>query len=73
MTQHGLIPMTASGSETTQYPDGLWFAKDCYALFGGHSSAALLVGALALGVNCAVSNVDWSIGAALSCEQPLAA
>lgn len=73
MTQHGLIPMTASGSETTQYPDGLWFAKDCYALVGGSSSSALPVGALALAVDIAVSLVYWGIGAALSCEQPLAA
>lgn len=73
MTEHGLIPTTASGSETTQYPDGLWFAKDCYALVGGDSYSALLVGALALAVISALSNVSWNIGAALSCEQPLAA
>ena len=73
MTQHGLIPMTASGSETTQYPDGLWFAKDCYALVGGGSAHALHVGALALHVCYAVSFVGWAVGAALSCEQPLAA
>lgn len=34
---------------------------------------ALPVGALALSVASAVSAVDWGIGAALSCEQPLAA
>lgn len=73
MTEHGLIPTTASGSETTQYPDGLWFAKDCYALVGGGSNFALHVGALALAVSLALSVADWVIGAALSCEQPLAA
>ena len=73
MTEHGLIPTTASGSETTQYPDGLWFAKDCYALVGGASGTALLVGALALYVSHALSAASWHIGAALSCEQPLAA
>ncbi len=73
MTAQGLIPTTASGSETTQYPDGLWYAKDCYALVGGASDRGFLVGALALYVSNAVSVSDWRIGAALSCEQPLAA
>ena len=43
------------------------------ALVGGGSSDALRVGALALRVSAAVSYVSWSVGAALSCEQPLAA
>lgn len=73
MIEHGLIPMTASGSETTQYPDGLWFAANCYALVGGGCSTGLHVGALALIVNIALSTASWSIGSALSCEQPLAA
>lgn len=73
MTEHGLIPTTASGSETTQYPDGLWFAKDCYALVGGPSDVALRVGALALAVTHALSYAAWYVGSALSCEQPLAA
>ena len=73
MTKDGLIPMTASGSETTQYPDGLWFAANCYAIVGGSSDYALHVGALALSVSNALSDAAWSIGAALSCEQPLAA
>lgn len=73
MTEHGLIPMTASGSETTQYPDGLWYAKDCYAFVGGDSDYGFLVGGLALNVHNAVSSAHWCFGAALSCEQPLAA
>ena len=73
MIEHGLIPMTASGSETTQYPDGLWFAANCYALVGGSCNYGLLVGALALLVNIALSNAPWTVGSALSCEQPLAA
>ena len=43
------------------------------ALVGGGSAGALRVGALALSVSDAVSHVYWGIGAALSCEQPLAA
>lgn len=73
MTEHGLIPMTASGSETTQYPDGLWYAASCYALVGGYSSYGLRVGALALRLSGALSIASWNIGSALSCEQPLAA
>lgn len=73
MTEHGLIPMTASGSETTQYPDGLWYAASCYALVGGGSHSGLPVGALALDLSTALSNAYWSFGSALSCEQPLAA
>ena len=34
------------------------------ALVGGNSNNALHVGALALNVNNAVSNVNWNIGAA---------
>ena len=73
MTEHGLIPMTASGSETTQYPDGLWFAASCYALVGGYFRNGLHVGALALAVGLALSIAGWDVGSALSCEQPLAA
>lgn len=73
MTEHGLIPMTASGSETTQYPDGLWYAASCYALVGGNSGSGLRVGALALNLGNALSNAGWYIGSALSCEEPLAA
>lgn len=73
MTEHGLIPATASGSETTQYPDGLWYAASCYALVGGVCNSGFHVGCLALHVTDAVSHAAWHIGAALSCEQPLAA
>ena len=73
MTEYGLVPTTASGSETTQYPDGLWFNASCYALVGGSSNGGLRCGALALDVSSAVSSSGWNVGASLSCEQPLAA
>lgn len=73
MTEDGLIPKTASGSETTYYTDGLWFAASCYALVGGSSHDGFHDGALYLSVSNAVSAASWTIGAALSCEQPLAA
>ena len=73
MTANGLIPQTASGSETTYFADGLWFAASCYALVGGCCSGGMKVGAFALNLNSAVSYTAWNVGAALSCEQPLSA
>lgn len=73
MTQRGLIPKTASGSDATYYCDVLWFAANCYARVGGSCSSGLLVGAFALSVATAVSHSGWDVGAALSCEQPNAA
>jgi len=73
MTQYGLIPKTASGSDSTYYADGLWFSTNCYALVGGACSYGLRVGAFALDVDSALSISGWGIGAALSCEQPIGA
>ena len=69
---YGLIPKTASGSETTYIPDGLWFAASCYALVGGSCDYGLPVGPFALALDGAVSGSGWAIGAALSCQQPTA-
>jgi hypothetical protein len=73
MDDDGLIPRVTSGSETTYFPDGLWFAANCYALVGGYSYDGFHDGAFALNVYRAISNSGWYIGAALSCEQPIAA
>lgn len=73
MTDAGLIPQTASGSETTYFADGLWFAASCYALVGGTCDNGMVVGAFALSLGSAVSSTGWGIGAALSCEQPSSA
>ena len=70
MTEYGLIPQTASGSETTYFTDSLWYAASCYALVGGNCDAGLKVGAFALSLARAFSNTHWGVGAALSCEQP---
>jgi len=70
MTENGLIPQTASGSETTYFCDGLWFNASCYALVGGSCGNGLRVGAFSLDLYNAVSHAYWSVGAALSCEQP---
>lgn len=66
MTENGLIPKTAAGSETTHYPDGLWFAASCYALVGGSCNCGFHCGAFVLCLNDALSNSDWTLGAALS-------
>lgn len=69
---YGIIPKTASGSDSTYTPDGLWFAANCYAIVGGSCGIGLLVGPFALALSNAVSYTSWTIGAALSCEQPAA-
>ena len=69
---YGVVPKTASGSDSTYTPDGLWFAASCYAVVGGASTSGLLVGPFALSLSHAVSYTYWSFGAALSCEQPAA-
>ena len=69
---YGIVPKTASGSDSTYTPDGLWFAASCYALVGGSCTDGLLVGPFALSLNNAVSYTTWNFGAALSCEQPAA-
>ena len=69
---YGVVPKTASGSDSTYTPDGLWFAASCYAVVGGACADGLPVGPFALNLSSAVSATSWSIGAALSCEQPAA-
>ena len=70
----GMIPKTASGSETTHYTDGNWFnnAQVDYALVGGSCHDGLHCGALCSYVNTLASYAHWDVGATLSCK-PLAA
>ena len=63
---YGVVPKTASGSDSTYTPDGLWYAASCYALVGGDCLHGLHVGPFALNLNNAVSNTNWNIGAAHS-------
>lgn len=75
MTENGRLPVTMSGSETTYTCDGGWFnaSQVDYALVGGHCDGGLHVGASAVRLHNLVSASGWDFGAALSCEQPLAA
>ena len=69
MSEYGLIPMVASGSQTTYVPDGLWWAANCFARFGGDGYAGLLCGCAVL-LNNALSYSTWNFGLALTCDQP---
>ena len=71
--ENGLIPITASGSATTYYTDGLWFnnSQVDYATVGGSSAHGLPVGALYSNLNYLVSRVSWHVGSSVSCK-PLA-
>lgn len=71
--ENGLIPITASGSATTYYTDGLWFnnSQVDYAIVGGYSNSGLRVGALYSSLDNLSSSTNWRVGAAVSCK-PLA-
>jgi len=58
----------ASGSSSTFFADGLWWANNGYALVGGHYNDGLLAGAFALLLSHAVSSANVHIGASLSCK-----
>lgn len=75
MTEYGRIGYNASGSQTTYACDGLWFnnGQVDYAIVGGNCGHAFLCGGSCVSLGNLVSASNWSFGAALSCEQPLAA
>ena len=68
-SEYGRIPKTASGSQTTYVPDGLWFAANCFARVGGSGNSGFLVGC-AVYLGLALSYSTWNYGLALTCEQP---
>lgn len=73
MSDKGRIPIAFGGSSTTYTCDYLWWnaSADTYALFGGSRGPGASCGASCLDLNFAFSNAGTSIGACLSCEQPL--
>lgn len=75
MSEYGRIGYNAAGSETTYACDGLWFnnSQVDYALVGGSCGSGFPCGGSCVHLGSLVSHSDWHIGAALSCEQPLAA
>ena len=66
--QYGIFPKTASGSDSTHFPDGLWFntSQVNFALFGGGSNDGLRVGAFACALSGAVGDSLWAFGCSLS-------
>lgn len=75
MTSYGLIPQTASGSDSTYWPDGLWFnnSQTDYAFAGGSCNVGALVGPSCLYLDGALSGANWHIGPSLSYKKPVAA
>lgn len=73
MSERGLLPYTASGSDSTYIPDGCWWntSQQNFARFGGAGVDGLPVGC-ALSVYYALSFSPWYCGVALTCEQPAA-
>ena len=69
--KHGLFPKQISGSSSTFYTDGCWFAANTYALFGGSYDGSARVGALYVNLSLSVSYTHASLGCAVSCK-PLA-
>ena len=67
MSEYGLLPTTASGSESTYIPDGVWFntTQQNFARFGCSGDYGLLVGC-ALTLNTALSYSGWYYGLALT-------
>lgn len=75
MTDQGRLPVTMSGSQTTYTCDGGWFnaSQVDYALVGGPCASGFHCGGSCVNLYRLVSGSSWDFGAALSCEQPLAA
>ena len=71
INEKGLTPKTVSGSESTYYTDGCWFAANCYALVDGSWDVAGRVGAFCVNLIDAASATYAYYGSALSCK-PLA-
>ena len=67
MTSKGLVPSVASGSASTFFCDGLWWANNGFAVVGGSYDRGALDGLFCLLVRNAVSSSDGSIGGSLSC------
>lgn len=75
MSEYGRIGYNAAGSETTYACDGLWFnnGQVDYAFVGGACVHGFRCGGSCVYLDLLVSYSFWDLGAALSCEQPLAA
>ena len=64
----GLFPTVASGSNTTYFADGLWWANNGFACVGGDYDAGALCGGFCLSLSNAVSYGSGAFGGSLSCK-----
>jgi len=68
LTANGIFPTVASGSSSTYFSDGLWWAAGGYAIVGGDYADGALAGSFCLFLSDAVSTAGANIGASLSCK-----
>lgn len=68
LTANGIFPTVASGSATTHWCDGLWWANGGFAKVGGSYGNGSLDGAFCLDLYIAVSYSYADIGGSLSCK-----
>ena len=75
MTEYGRIPTGGGASASTYLCDCYWMNNEIVSIarVGGACSYGALCGASCLRLCSAASYASWTIGAALSCEQPSAA
>lgn len=74
MTEYGMLPLEAAGSDSTYDPDGLWWntTQLNFLLAGGHCGDGAHCG-FAWYVNNPFSYSSWHIGPSLSYKAPVAA
>lgn len=68
--EHGMIPKTASGSQTTYVPDGCWFSSGTQFLIRGASCYCSLLVGVAFAVDIPFSYSDWGIGPSPAYKNP---
>lgn len=68
LTPYGFLPTAVSGSSSTYFCDGGWYAAGSYALVGGSYADGLSAGAFALSLGNAFSVANAAFGASLSCK-----
>ena len=67
MTDKAVIPLSASGSATTKYCDGLWWVNGGSAFVFGDYACATLAGLFVFYLGYTPSDANQSRGASLSC------
>jgi hypothetical protein len=67
LTSKGLVPSVVSGSSSTYFCDGVWWASGGFACVGGSYGYGARGGLFALYVSAAVSASSGDVGGSLSC------